>query len=331
MVDMKGIYMTNPIVSVIIPLYNESTYIDRCLMSLVNQTYPIDKIEWLLIDGMSMDDTLDKARHFLQGTDFHILINEHRLVTYALNIGIQFARGRYVIRMDAHAEYAEDYIERCVYYLENTNAENVGGIALTKGIGFVGEANAEILSSKFGVGNSAFRTGEHSGYVDTVPFGAFRREVFDKIGMFNPELPRSEDNDFNSRIRKAGGKIYLASDISFTYYCRDTAKGLLRQGLLNGNALFLTLRKNPHAMSLRHYVPCLFVLSLLILPILSLIFPHFWLLLAVEGSLYISLDVFYSFRTEQIKRSLYKMIMYPAFHVVYGIGSFLGLLGIRLY
>lgn len=318
-------------VSVIIPVYNESKYIDRCLSSLMKQTYPHEKIEWMFIDGLSTDDTVSKIRQYPFHDNIIVLTNEKRLVTYALNIGIQNASGKYVIRMDAHAEYAEDYIEKCVYYLENTDADNVGGIAITKGDGYIGEANAEILSSKFGVGNSNFRTDSKSGYVDTVPFGAFHREIFDKIGLFNPELPRSEDNDFNSRIRASGGKVYLASDINFTYYCRNTVKGLLGQGIKNGNALFLTLRKNPKAMSLRHYVPFAFVLSLILMPIISAFFPAFWVLFAVEGIAYTLLNVFFSLFNGNKKFFFYKLIMYPLFHIAYGVGSVLGLLNIKLY
>ena len=212
-------------VSVVMPVYNEEKYIDRCLASLKKQTYPKENVEWLFIDGGSSDNTVEKIEQY-GILNCSILQNEKRLVTYALNIGIKNAIGKFIIRMDAHAEYSENYIEKCVFYLKTTDADNVGGVAITSGEGFVGEANSEILTSKFGVGNSSFRTGSKSGYVDTVPFGAFRREIFDEVGLFNPELPRSEDNDFNSRIRAKGGKVFLSSDIKFTYYCRNTVGGL---------------------------------------------------------------------------------------------------------
>ena len=318
-------------VSIIIPVYNESKYIIRCLDSVKRQTVPAENTELLIIDGNSTDDTVSKIRNYTGIDNLRILINEKRLVTYALNIGIDNARGEYVIRMDAHAEYADDYVEKCVYYLEHTDADNVGGTAETRGISFAGQANAELLSSKFGVGNSNFRTGGKSGYVDTVPFGAFRRTVFSKIGYFDPELPRSEDNDYNSRIRAAGGKVYLASDIHFTYYCRDTAGGLLDQGIKNGNALFLTLRKNPRAMSLRHYIPFLFVLSHIVMPVLCAFFhPAVWLY-AAEWIAYLLLDAIFSLSRGSLKRSLYKFVMYPLFHISYGIGSLIGMFGIKLY
>ncbi|HRV29201.1 MAG TPA: glycosyltransferase family 2 protein [Spirochaetia bacterium] len=321
--------MNDATVSVIIPVYNESKYIDRCLSSLKRQTYPQDKIEFLLVDGGSTDDTVEKIKAYYD-MNIKLLHNEKRLVTYALNTGIRNSTGKYIIRMDAHAEYAEDYIKKCVYYLENTDADNVGGVATTLGEGFVGMANAEILSSKFGVGNSRFRTETESGYVDTVPFGAFRREIFTKIGLFDPELPRSEDNDFNSRIRKSGGKVYMSSDVKLKYYCRNTVGGLLSQALKNGNALFLTIRKNPKAMSLRHYIPFAFTMSLIILPVLAAFLPLFRWIFFAEVLLYAFLDIIYSFKGN-IKSALYKMIMFPMFHISYGIGSVIGMFKIRLY
>lgn len=320
-----------PVVSVIMPLYNESAYIERCMASLIKQTFPQEQIEWLFIDGMSSDNTIEKLETFDSEINMRILKNTKRIVTYALNIGVQNARGKYIMRMDAHAEYPEDYIEKCIYYLEHTEADNVGGIVLTVGKGFVEEANAEILSSKFGVGNSAFRTGCESGYVDTVPFGAFRKEIFDKIGLFNPELPRSEDNDFNSRIRANGGKIYMAADIQVIYYCRDTVKGLLDQAIKNGNALFLTFRKNPRAMNIRHYIPFLFVLSLVISPFMCWFVPFTRWVFVAEGLLYVMLDILFSLTHGKKIHFFYKLFVYPLFHISYGIGSFIGLLNIKLY
>ena len=321
------------IVSVVMPTYNEEKYIENCILTLLQQDYPKEQMEWLFVDGESKDKTVEILQRYQAQypTLITVLNNPQRLAPHALNIGIRASKGRYIVRLDAHADYATDYISKCVYWLEHTDADNVGGVAETKGNGFVGEANAEILSSKFGVGGSKFRTENESGYVDTVPFGAFRREIFDKVGYFNPEFPRSEDNDLNGRIRKSGGKIYLSNDIRFTYYCRDTLGGLLQQGLLNGNALFLTIRKNPAAMSVRHYVPFCFVLSLLLLPILSAFFPPVWWVLCGELAAYFALDVYFCLRGGKLKYFFYKLFVFPLFHIVYGIGSCIGMFGIKLY
>lgn len=329
----EKISMTNTAeyVSIIMPLYNEEKYIERCISSLINQTYDIGKMEWILIDGGSTDKTVEIINKYSNDYPIKLLHNEKKLVTYALNIGVNNAKGDYIIRLDAHAEYSDNYIEKCVWHLKNTDADNVGGIVVTKGEGYIGNLNAELLSSKFGVGNSGFRTNAESGYVDTVPFGAFRKEIFEKIGLFNPELPRSEDNDFNSRIRENGGNVYLAADIVSTYYCRNTIGGLLDQGIKNGNALFLTLKKNPKAMSLRHYIPFLFFLSLVFLPILIAFIPVFKWVLLFEGLAYGLLDLYFSLFKGSIKNAFLKFLLYPVFHWVYGLGSFLGLLGIKLF
>ncbi len=319
------------IVSVIIPVYNEEKFISKCLTSLKNQTYPTDKTEILLIDGGSKDKTVEIIESYRNVLPVRILKNDKKIVTYALNIGIDNAIGKYIVRMDAHSEYENTYIEKCIHYLETTGADNVGGIAITKGIGTVGSANAEILSSTFGVGNSQFRVGAKSGFVDTVPFGTFRREIFDKIGKFNVDLPRSEDNDFNSRIRAANGKVYLAADIQFTYYCRNTLRGLLDQAIKNGNALFLTLKHNPSAMSIRHYIPFLFVLSLIGLPIMSLLSKWFLWLLVIELALYMSLSIVFSLKSNRLIKVLYKVFAFPLLHLAYGVGSLLGMLNIKLY
>ncbi len=324
-------FVEDILVSVIIPVYNEEKYISKCLMSLENQTFSMDKAEILLIDGGSKDNTIGVIETFKDKLPVKVLKNDKKIVTYALNIGIDNALGKYVIRMDAHSEYDNTYIEKCIHYLETTGADNVGGIAITKGIGTIGSANAEVLSSTFGVGNSQFRVGDKSDFVDTVPFGSFRREIFDKIGKFNVELPRSEDNDFNSRIRAAGGKVFLASDIKFTYYCRNTLKGLLDQAIKNGNALFLTLKHNPSAMSIRHYIPFLFVMSIIGLSAMSLFSKWFLWLLVIEMALYLSLDIIFSLKSDKFTKVLYKFIAFPLLHISYGVGSFLGMLNIKLY
>lgn len=325
--------MSDVIVSVILPLYNEEKYIKKCIESLVNQTYPTENMEWILVDGNSNDKTVKIIKSYIDVGTYPIILlnNEKKKTPYALNMAIEQARGKYIIRLDAHSYFYPDYIEKCVYYLDNTDADNVGGIAETEASGFRGQAIAQMLSTKFGVGGSDFRIGEGNRYVDTVPFGAFRREVFEKVGLFNTKLLRSEDNDMNSRIRQSGGKIWLSEDIRFKYYCRDTVKGILKMGLQNGNALFFTLRENPKAMSLRHFIPFAFLLSLIILPLLIFASTVFAYLFFAEISLYFLLDIFYSFFKGKGKYGIINLWLYPLFHIVYGTGSLLGMIGIKFY
>ena len=318
-------------VSVIVPVLNEEKHINALLSSLVSQSYPVNDMEWILIDGGSSDGTLDIIREYADRYPLILLESDSKGTPHSLNMGIRNSKGRYIVRLDAHTIYPPDYIERCVWYLDNTEADNVGGRVETVAEGFTGSAIAKMLSSRFGVGGSEFRTSGRSGYVDTVPFGAFRREIFDRVGLFDETLLRSEDNDLNSRIRRSGGKVFMADDIVSEYRCRDTVGGVLRYGMQNGNALFRTIRNNPHAMSIRHFIPFLFVLSLVGLPLLGRFSPFFFYALAAELILYLLIDLYFSFFTGSSKQGLVTVWLYPLFHISYGIGSFLGLLGIELY
>ena len=318
-----------PFVSVIIPVRNEQPYLDACVSSLLAQDYPYEQMEILFVDGESTDATPALLEQYQKRFPslFHILTNPHRTVPYAMNLGIRASRGEYLIRMDAHAEYAQDYISQCVRYLQQTDADNVGGAALTKSRGFLGGAIAQMLSSRFGVGNSAFRTDGKDGYVDTVPFGAFRRDVFEKYGYYDERLTRNQDNEMNYRIRKGGGKILMSHDIRLSYYCRDTLRGILKMGFQNGKWNIITFFLCPGAMSLRHFIPFFFVFSLIALPLLGLLSPLFWWALVLEAGCYVLFDLFFSLRCALKSRAGYfplLLCLFPLFHLSYGLGSCAG-------
>lgn len=321
--------MTDEItVSVVMPVYNEEQHIEKCVNSLLLQDYPIDKMEWIFVDGCSKDRTVEILNRYQEkySTLIKVYNNPHKIVPSAMNIGIAASKGKYIVRVDAHADYATDYISKCIYYLENTDAENVGGVAETKANGFMGNAIAKMLSSKFGVGNSQFRTNGDSGYVDTVPFGAFKREVFSKYGGYDERLVRNEDNEMNFRIRKNGGKIYLSNDIHLSYYCRDSIKGISTMARKNGMWNVITMKLYPGSMGLRHFIPFAFVLSILGLALLSCLHPLFVILLGAELSLYLLLDVLFSVKqAETIKEFFALLILFPIFHVAYGFGSMVGI------
>lgn len=316
------------VASVIIPVYNEERYIENCILSLLRQDYPKEKIELMFVDGNSTDGTksiIDKysAKYPDLIKVYH---NPNKTAPYAMNIGINESAGDYIIRLDAHSEYPENHISKCVHYLETIDADNVGGVIETRGKGFVGSAIALMLSSKFGVGNSKFRTNGESGYVDTVPFGAFRRDVFEKYGLFDERLTRNQDIELNYRIRKNGGKIYMATDIKLTYYCGDSIKALVDMAVKNGLWNVITMRLCPGSMGIRHFVPLAFLLSLIVLPLLSLISPFFSLVFLSEICLYLLLDIVFSIRAaNSVKHFLLLAILFPVFHISYGLGSIVGI------
>lgn len=315
-------------VSVVMPVYNEEKFIAKCIDSLLLQDYPKDDMEWIFVDGCSKDKTVDIINEYAQKYPDLIKVynNPDKIVPFAMNIGISNSVGKYIVRLDAHADYAPDYISKCIHYLKTTDAENVGGLAETKAKGFMGGAIAKMLSSRFGVGNSQFRTGGDSGYVDTVPFGAFKREVFSKYGGYDERLVRNQDNEMNYRIRKNGGKIYLSNDIRLSYYCRDTVKGITKMANANGKWNVITMKLCPGAMGLRHFIPLTFVLSVVGLALLGILHFIFWLALAAEMLLYIALDAFFSAKQASSVKEFFTLLMlFPVFHVAYGIGSLKGI------
>lgn len=334
------------IVSVVMPIYNESAYIDAAVESLLAQDYSRRDMEWIFVDGGSGDDTRDRLRAQaarLEATEpglIRLLENPDRTVPYAMNIGIRAARGRYIVRLDAHADYPADYISACIAELEaHPEADNVGGFAVTRGRGERGETIARMLASPFGVGNSQFRTGGKGGYVDTVPFGAFRRSVFRELGGYDTRLTRNQDNEMNYRIRAAGRKIWLSERIGLTYWCRDTLGGINRMARQNGRWNVITMWLCPGSMGVRHFVPLVFLLSLLLLPLGALVSGLagwvfgarlFLGLLGLELALYFVFDLIASIKAAggHWRRIPLLLLFFPSFHLNYGWGSLQGLLGL---
>ena len=215
-------------------------------------------MEVLVVDGMSSDGTRALVAELaVADRRVKLLDNPAQTTPAALNVGIRAAGGSVIVRMDAHAEYPPDYISACVNSLEKTGADVVGGTMVTRASRstVVAKANAAVLSNPFGVGNSRFRTSCASGYVDTVPFGAYRRRVFDAIGLFDERLLRNQDNELSSRLRAAGGRIYLTSDVEAVYYSRGTVFGLWQQAFNTGAWNVRTVAMHRHVFTWRHFAP----------------------------------------------------------------------------
>src|SRR5215813_11280249 len=240
-------------VSIVMPIRNEEGYVAAALQSLVDQNFPASAIEIIVVDGRSSDRTRDIVQEFARKyPSARLLDNPAGIVPTAMNIGIRAARGDVIIRADGHNVYPQDYAANCAKYLEQTGADNVGGPILTVAADgtFGARLVAAILSSPFGVGNSKFRTSREEGFVDTVPFGAFRREVFDRVGMYNEKLVRNQDNDLNARIRTAGGRIYQTPALMTYYHPVKTFGGLLRYIFRTGRWTIFTLRENRSSLGL---------------------------------------------------------------------------------
>jgi len=255
-----------PYVSVIIPAYNEERYIGRCLRSLLRGKYPRGRWEIIVADGMSTDRTREEIRRVAAESSVPIAVidNPRRVTPVALNLAIERARGEVIIRVDAHTEYGEDYVARCVEVLRESGADNVGGPVETRPGAETATARAIALAMghPFGVGNSAFRTQSEAREADTVPFGCFPRQVFEKVGLFDERLWRNQDFEFNQRIRQAGGRLWLDPRLRSAYYSRPTLTALMRHAWVNGFWNSLSHSLHPYSFCLRHALPVGFVLGL---------------------------------------------------------------------
>jgi len=256
----------NPSVSVLIPVRNEENYIARCLDSILANDYPKDRLEVLAIDGMSSDASREIVGQYAKRFSFiRLLENPERIVPAALNIGIANAKGEVIMRMDAHSIYPQNYISGLIAWLEKSGADNVGGIWITRPANntSIARAIAIGLAHPFGVGNSYFRIGTSGPrWVDTVPFGCYRREVFDRIGLFDEELARNQDEEFNFRLATHGGRILLVPEIESYYYSRGLAGQLWGMCYQYGYFKPLVAMKVGKIMTVRQLIPPLFVFGL---------------------------------------------------------------------
>jgi len=309
---------------------NESEHIRSCLDSLVNQTFSHDKYEIVVVDGRSTDNSRQLVSLYEERTvSVHLLDNPSQTTPFGMNLGIQAASGNIIIIAGAHTVYPADFVENCVLWLDKTGADVVGGPVETviDGDYFGARLVMAILSSPFGVGNSKFRTSSEEGFVDTVPFGAFRREVFDRVGMYNERLVRNQDNELNARIRKAGGKIYQTPALTTHYHPVKTFWGLLKYAVKTSRWHVFTLRENKYSMGWRHIAPAAFLMLLFVLLVASLVSPYAPALLAVMLGVYILVGAYFSFRSNT-RRNLAIAFVLPlgalCFHIAYGVGTLFG-------
>ena len=310
-------------ISIVIPAYNEERFIEDCLNSVYQQDYPKELLEVIVVDGNSHDRTAEIIRE--KFPQVKLLHNPRKIVPVSMNIGIKAAQGTYIIRLDVHCVYPNDYFSRLVAFMEaHPEADNVGGVCKTLPANDTAraEAIAIALSSKFGMGNSEFRIGaKEIKEVDTVPFGCYRREVFDKIGDYDEELTRNQDNELNSRLKQHGGRIFLLPDLIIDYYARPTVRKCGRMFYQYGLFNPLVDKKLGQFTSLRRMVPLFFVLYLILFVVLSVLMPKLTLWFAIPLLLYILVDIAASLRhIAKPKVALWLLCVYPTIHINYGLG-----------
>lgn len=319
--------------SVICPIYNEAKYIDVCIQSVLLQDYPKEQLEVLFVDGMSKDGTRDIVNGYSKKYPFiRLLDNEKRIVPVAMNIGIRASKGNVIIRLDAHAQYPPNYFSVLVEKLKLLDADNVGVACRTDVLNKTPKTLAirEVLSNKLGVGNSTFRLGINKVMeVDTVPFGCWKRDVFDKYGFYDERLIRNQDIELNKRIVRGGGHIFIVPDTYCTYLARETFWGLAKNNFGNGkwNILTVFYTKQLNSLSIRHFIPLLFLLSLFLPLLFALFYPLFLYLsfFSLLTYLLILYSVSLVLSTRKKLNVLYLLMAFVVLHFSYGYGSFIGI------
>lgn len=317
-----------PLVSVVVAMRNEEEYIRKCLDSLVEQDYPAERLEVLVIDGRSTDGSRQIVSEMQDRLlNLRLLDNEKKISPVAFNIGISNAKGEIVTIISAHCYLAADYVSRCVEYLTRTDADCVGGPIKSIGEHRTAQAIALAMSSPFGVGDALFRYSRKEQYVDTLAFGAYRRDVFERVGVFDEELAGSEDDEFNYRLRRHGGKLFLTPAIRSFYYGRASLRDLWTQYYRYGFGKVRVVQKHPTLVRVRHLIPALFVASLVTTAVLSPFNPLFVLLFASLVGSYVLISLALSVRIAAKEGWRYLPVLPLAFaclHVAYGTGFLLG-------
>jgi glycosyltransferase involved in cell wall biosynthesis len=315
-----------PRISVIAPCRNEAAFIEKAIRTILENDYPSELIELLVVDGMSTDGTREIVRKMAEQDEcIRLLDNPKKIVPSAMNIGIKSSHGDYILRIDCHSTFASNYISKCVELSQRTGADNVGGyiITLPGADTAIATAITAATSSRFGVGNSMFRLSGPEQEADTVPFGTFRRNLFEKIGLYDERLVRNQDIELNSRIRKGGGRILISPEIKIHYYNRSTYGGLWQQSFNNGLWNPYTIWLTGGGLSLRHFIPMFFVLGLLCLCLGSFFWsPVKWVLL-IYILVYLSSAGFFSIKHSSRTKtsSILLLWAYVVLHISYGLGS----------
>ena len=247
-------------IAIVIPCRNEEKHIYRCISSILKSDYPKEKCDIYVCDGLSDDNTRSIVEKIAsEETNVHLLDNIKRTTPYALNIGLKASEADIKVILGAHSEVYPDFLKENINTLkENPNADCVGGIIENVYEDKRSEIIGKAMSSPFGVGNAHFRTGNMEGYVDTVAFGAYRSKVFDKIGYFDEDLTRNQDDEFNYRLIKNKGKIYLSSKIKTKYYVRGSFKKLIIQYKQYGYWKVYVNKKLKAITTIRQLIPLFF-------------------------------------------------------------------------
>jgi glycosyltransferase involved in cell wall biosynthesis len=322
-----------PFVSVIVPCRNEEQFIGKCLDSIIVQDYLKDKLEVSVVDGMSTDKTREIVNEYVQKYFFiKLLKNPRKTTPFAMNIGIRNSRGEVIILVNAHSILDKNFLKNNIEYLSKTHADAVGGMlnTINEGASIISKAIPLATDSIFGAGGRRYRSRIQEGFVkDTLPYCAYRKDLFDKIGLIDEDLIRDQDEEFNYRILKNGGKIFFTPKIKSYLHVRPTLKKLWKQHFQYGYFKPLVLSKVGGVFTWRQAIPSLLITSLVVTGLLSFLSEYFlWFFVLILG-LYVSITIIFSLSTG-IKTDLslmpFLMASFVTLHFSYGTGYLKGIL-----
>lgn len=324
----------NHFISVVIPVYNEKKFIEKCIRSVLIQDYPSDKMEILVVDGNSNDGTPDIIRQLCnEDKRIKLLENPKRYVPSAMNIGIKSAQGDIIVRMDSHCEYPNNYVSILVEKLIELDADNVGGMCIMEPANKSVSSLAVVLcfSHRFGTGSALYKVGCDSiTEVDTVPFGCFKKEIFDKVGLYDEDMHRNEDEELNARITNNGGKIFLIPEVGIRYAARDTIGKLSKMLYHYGLWKPLVNKKVGNAVSYRQFAPPMFFIFIVLGLVFGLLFRPIFMIWAFVMILYFAIafaiGVKYAIKHNRPALCIMMPITFFCMHVFYGFGYIKGLL-----
>jgi len=296
MIAVETLKQPNLAVTIIIPCRNEEKTIHLVLDALYRQTFPMEEMEVVIADGLSTDNTRSAIQAFTEthpGLKIRLLDNPKKNIPSGLNIAINAAVGEIIVRMDAHSLPNPDYVARMVSAIQSNIAENIGGVwdIKPRNQSWAARSIAAAAGNPLSVGDAHYRFTDKAAYVDTVPYGSYRRSLFDEIGLFDETLLANEDYEMNTRIRQAGGRIRLDPAIRCTYFARPTYRALAEQYWGYGFWKAQMLKRYPKTLRWRQALPPLFVLALMILSITGLIWRPPWVALAIILAIYLFIQL----------------------------------------
>jgi glycosyltransferase involved in cell wall biosynthesis len=321
--------------SLIVPLRDEERYVERCLNSLLENNYPAEKYEIILVDGMSEDKTPEILAEFAaKKSGIRILQNPRQITSFGLNIGLRHAKGTYVFFILAHVVYAPDYLSTAIALLNSGIADGVGAPFRTATDTPLRSAIFAATDCYFGNGGSRHYRLNYEGFANTIFSGAYKRECIERVGGYDEECIRVQDMELNYRIIEGGGRLYITPKLNLCYYPRATLISLLKRYFVNGFWKIKVYTKHLTTAYWIHVLPAFFVLFFLLLFVLSFVNPYYINWFIGFSVLYLTSNVYFSILgalKSRLSSLILLSVIFPIMHLSFGLGLFAGFIKFSLF